>query len=155
MLRVVSICLVGICVAAASLRAQTQPQTAANLRDEIIRTDAAMFAAFNAHNLDETMKWFAPELEFYHDHDGALSYAQVADGFGKIFAQQNGMKRELIADSVEVYPIKDYGAIEVGAHRFCHVENGGNVCGVFKFVLIWRHRDAKWQVTRALSYDHK
>ena len=134
--------------------AQTQP-SASSLRDEIVRADAAMFAAFNKHDLEEAMKWFAPELEFYHDKDGALSFAQVKDGFRNLFAQNNGIKRELVPDSLEVYPIKNYGAIEVGSHRFCHVENGSDVCGVFKFLLVWRQKDAHWQVTRALSYDHK
>jgi hypothetical protein len=64
-------------------------------------------------------------------------------------------ERELLKDSLEVYPIKDYGAIETGSHRLCHVENGHDECGQFKFVLVWRQKDGRWQVARALSYDHK
>ena len=44
--------------------------------------------------------------------------------FESMFAQGNNMTRELVGNTLEVYPIKDYGAIEIGAHRFCHVENG-------------------------------
>ena len=49
------------------------------LRDEIAAADAAMFAAFNAHDADGLGAWFASDLEFYHDKDGrrvsrALSY---------------------------------------------------------------------------------
>ena len=146
-------CLFTLCVSGAG--AQTQAPGTTTLREDIARADASMFAAFNAHDLDETGRWFAPELEFYHDKDGALSYAQVMEGFRKLFAQDNGIRRELVKDSLEVYPIKDYGAIETGSHRFCHVENGRDDCGVFKFVLVWRHQDGRWQVTRALSYDHK
>jgi ketosteroid isomerase-like protein len=135
--------------------AQAPATASVGLREEIARADAAMFDAFNAHDLDETGRWFAPDLEFYHDKDGALSYAQVMEGFRKLFAQNNGIKRELLKDSLEVYPIKDYGAIETGSHRFCHVENGHDECGQFKFVLVWRQKDGRWQVARALSYDHK
>jgi hypothetical protein len=146
-------CLFTFCASGAG--AQTQALATATLRDDIARADASMFAAFNAHDLAETGRWFAPELEFYHDKDGVLSYAQVMEGFRKLFAQNNGLRRELVKDSLEVYPIKDYGAIETGSHRFCHVENGRDDCGVFKFVIVWRHQDGRWQVTRALSYDHK
>jgi hypothetical protein len=56
--------------------------------------------------------------------------------------------------TIEVYPIRDYGAIEVGVHRFCHRENGRDVCGTFKFTQVWRRTASGWQVSRALSYDH-
>jgi ketosteroid isomerase-like protein len=135
--------------------AQAPSTVSAALRDEIARADAAMFDAFNAHDLDATGRWFTQDLEFYHDKDGALSYAQVMDGFRKLFAQNNGITRELVKDSLEVYPVKDYGAIETGSHRFCHVENGHDECGQFKFVLVWHQKDGRWQVARALSYDHK
>jgi hypothetical protein len=151
--RLLPICLIVVSLGTSRMAAQAAP--APSLRDDILRADASMFAAFNSHDLDETMKWFDPGLEFYHDKDGALTYAQVREGFRSMFAQNNGMKRELMNDSVEVYPIKNYGAIETGTHRFCHVENGSDVCGVFKFVLVWRQQDGRWQVTRALSYDHK
>jgi hypothetical protein len=150
-----SMWLLLFCVSSGGILAQTEATTTAVLRDEIARADASMFDAFNAHDLDETKRWFAPELEFYHDKDGALSYAEVMEGFRKLFAQNNGLKRELVKGSLEVYPIKDFGAIEVGSHRFCHVENGRDDCGVFKFVLVWRQTDGRWQVTRALSYDHQ
>jgi Domain of unknown function (DUF4440) len=108
-------CLFTLCVSGAGAETQAPVTT---LRDDIARADASMFAAFNAHDLDETGRWFAPELEFYHDKDGALSYAQVMEGFRKLFAQDNGIRRELVKDSLEVYPIKDHGAIETGSHRF-------------------------------------
>lgn len=124
------------------------------LFDEIRRLDAEEFARFNAHDLGGTMSFFAEELEFYHDKDGLLSRAQVNEGFTRLFAQNNGMRRELVPGTLEVYPIPGYGALEKGRHRFCHVENGRDDCGVFEFVQIWRKSGERWKVTRAFSYGH-
>jgi hypothetical protein len=44
----------------------------------------------------------------------------------------------LVKGSREVYPIKDYGAIEIGAHQFRHKESGKAECGTFKFAMIWQ-----------------
>ena len=56
--------------------------------------------------------------------------------------------------SLEVFPIKNYGAMEVGVHRFCHVEQGKEECGTFRFVHVWRRTDRKWQIARVVSYGH-
>jgi hypothetical protein len=61
---------------------------------------------------------------------------------------------------LEVYPIKDYGAIEIGAHRFCHKGKGNDAspartdCGVFKFAIVWRKIGDSWKISRVLSYGH-
>jgi hypothetical protein len=61
---------------------------------------------------------------------------------------------------LEVYPIKDYGAIEIGAHRFCHKEEGNDAspartdCGTFKFATVWRKIGDSWKISRVLSYGH-
>jgi hypothetical protein len=62
--------------------------------------------------------------------------------------------RDLVPGSVEVYPIHGYGAIEVGAHRFCHEEGGRDDCGSFRFLDIWQQTNGAWKVTRVVSYDH-
>ena len=40
-----------------------------------------------------------------------------------MFANMPDIRRDMVG-SLGVYPIKDFGAIEVGTHRFCHKENG-------------------------------
>ena len=129
-----------------------QPTNA--LYGEISHADAEMFSAFNAHDLAQLQRWFARDLEFYHDTGGLLSYEQAMEGFRSNFAKNNGLRRELVG-SLEVYPIRGYGAIEIGAHRFCHVEHGNNDCGVFKFVHVWHNEGGHWQITRAVSYGHQ
>ena len=127
---------------------------AQRLFDEISHMDSVMFDAFNAHDVDRLRKLFAEDLEFYHDTGGLLSYSQVIEGFKSNFEKNNGLRRDLVKGSLEVYPIKDYGAIEIGTHRFCHIEHGKEDCGVFKFVHVWQKMDGNWKVTRVVSYGH-
>ena len=154
--------LVALCIGSLQATAQDSAATpqgvatpvAAPLYDEIARMDAAMFDAFNAHDLGAVMSLFSEKLEFYHDTGGLQSYRDVAAGFKKIFDRNDGIRRDLVKGSLEVYPIKDYGAIEVGAHRFCHVEGGRDDCGTFRFLHVWKRDGAKWKVTRVVSSGH-
>jgi hypothetical protein len=126
------------------------------LYNEIVHMDSVMFDAFNAHDLDKLKTTFSEDLEFYHDKGGLANYNQTMESFQSLFDknQTTGMRRDLIKGSLEVYPIKDYGAVEIGEHRFCHMENGKEDCGVFKFVHTWQKKDGQWKVTRVISYGH-
>jgi ketosteroid isomerase-like protein len=124
------------------------------LFDTIAQADAAIFSAFNAHDAALLMSFFTKDVEFYHDKDGLNDYAQTAEGFKKLFASAPDITRELVAGSLEVYPLKDDGAIEVGQHRFTHKENGQEETGSFKFVQIWRKTGGQWKLSRVISYGH-
>jgi hypothetical protein len=97
---------------------------------------------------------FTEDLEFYQDDEGLVRYQQTMKDFESLFAQGNRMRRKLVAGSLEVYVIKDYGAIEVGSHQFCHVENGKDECGTFRFVHLWRRDEGTWKISRVVSYAH-
>jgi len=71
-----------------------------------------LFNAFNAHDLDKLKTLFTDDLEFYHDLGGLTNYTQNMEAFKNNFAKNNGLRRELVPGSLEVYPVKDYGAIE-------------------------------------------
>jgi ketosteroid isomerase-like protein len=125
-----------------------------DLHSEIAAADRALFTAFNQRDLTKLRSYFTRDLEFYQDNEGVERYAQTMKDFGQMFGQPAPIRRELVPGSLEVYPIKDYGAIEVGRHRFCHVENGKNDCGTFSFVHIWQRTKAGWKISRAVSYGH-
>lgn len=125
------------------------------LSDTIERMDAKIFEAFNTHNAEALMSMFTEDLEFYQDNDGLKKYQQVKEDFTKMFASASDIKRNLVKDTLEVYPIKDYGAIEIGAHRFCHTEGGKEECGTFQFAMVWRKTGDSWKISRVLSYGHK
>ena len=124
------------------------------LYQEIAQLDTALFNAFNAHDLDKVASYFDERLEFFHDTGGLLTLQDSMGGMKSNFDKNNGLRRDLVAGSMEVYPIRGYGAIQTGAHRFCHVENGKNDCGTFKFLHVWQKQPGGWKITRAVSYDH-
>lgn len=128
----------------------------AELFEEIRLADSLMFAAFNAHNTSKLMSFFESDLEFYHDKGGRTDFAKTSNGFEQLFANNTntGLRRDLVAGSLEVYPIVDYGAVETCLHRFCHQENGKEDCGTFKNIMIWKKTDSGWKVSRVVSYDH-
>ena len=134
--------------------AAAHPPADPALYETIKELDQRLFAAFNAADLEATKSFFAEDLEFYHDKGGFSNYAQFVTSLDSLFHQAVRPQRTLIPESLEVYPIKDYGAIQVATHRFCVVENGRTSCANFKFVHIWRHRDGTWKVTRSISFDH-
>jgi len=133
-----------------------EPSLSNDLFSEIQHMDSVMFNAFNAHNTIELGKTFSETLEFYHDKGGLSDYKTTMENFDKLFEKNKttGLRRDLVKGTLEVYPIKDYGAIEVCQHQFCHVENGKDDCGTFKNVMVWQKKDRQWKVTRVISYDH-
>jgi len=52
--------------------------------------------------------------------------------------------------TLQLYPLKGYGAGEIGIHRFHHLENAENV-GDAKFVMLWQNADGMWKVTRVIK----
>ena len=124
------------------------------LYQEIAKQDSLLFNAFNTRDIDLFKTMFTEDLEFYHDKGGLTGYEHTID-FLKTTAQGNNqLKRELVKGSLEVYPIPGYGAMEIGMHRFCHLDNGKQSCGTFKFVHIWQKKDNQWKIARVISYDH-
>src|SRR5262249_35485094 len=71
-------------------------------------------------------------------------------------------RRELIKGSMQVYPINNYGAVQLGDHRFYVTENarladgqGKEVLsGVAKFIHVWKYENGEWRISRVFSYDH-
>ena len=125
-----------------------------SLFDEIAQLDSVFFAAFNNRDVKTIEKMFAKDLEFYHDLAGLGGYDRNIESFSQLAQQDNDLRRDLVAGSLEVYPVAGHGAIEVGAHTFCHTENGEPDCGTFKFLHIWRKDDDTWKLSRVVSYGH-
>lgn len=127
----------------------------AELYRTIAHMDSVCFDAFNARDLKTLSSVFAENVEFYNDGGKVTNYQQTMESFKKMFASNTAspLKRTLVGN-IEVYPLKDFGAIEVGVHQFTHVENGKEEVGVFKFVQIWELKDGAWKMTRVISYDH-
>lgn len=122
----------------------------------IATLDSAMFAAFNAHDAAALGRWFTADLEFYHDKGGLAGYDSTMAGFQRMFTQATtaDMHREMVPGTLEVYPMGEYGLLEICQHRFCHTENSKQECGTFKNIMVWRKVGASYKVCRVISYDH-
>jgi hypothetical protein len=128
--------------------------TSVELFNEIKQMDSIMFQAFNTQNMEKFKAMFTEDLEWFQDNGGLIPYKTVFENFGNTFKNENKLSRELVKGSLEVYPIKDYGAIQIGRHQFKHVENGKLEIGTFKFLMIWQKKDSLWRISRVVSYDH-
>lgn len=123
------------------------------LSRQIALLDAQVFDAYNRCDLKTFSRYFDPAVEFYHDQGGAtFDRKTVVENTRKYIC--NKVRRELVQETFRVYPIKDYGAIEEGEHRFCQIESG-QCEGIARFVMVWRKRGGNWQLTRILSYGHR
>ncbi|WP_413062440.1 nuclear transport factor 2 family protein (plasmid) [Sphingomonas carotinifaciens] len=138
---------------AAALLATSVPLLADPLTTEIGALDAKVFDAYNRCDLPTFSGYFDPKVAFYHDTGGAtFERDAMVDGVRKYICGK--VKRELIPATFRVYPIKDYGAIEEGEHRFCDLAT--RRCeGIARFVMVWARQDDAWRITSVLSYGHR
>ena len=132
-------------------------QASEPLFTEIAALDAKAFDAFNhcaePGRLDEHAGYFSPDVEFYHDTGGVTrTRDQMIANTGKYVCGK--FTRQLIPGSLKVYPVKDFGAISQGVHRFCQLDSG-KCEGLADFVIVWRQQQSQWQITRVLSYGHR
>ena len=129
-------------------------QTSKELFNEIAHMDSVLFDAFNKQNMDKFKPLFTDDLEWYQDNGGLISYQTVFLNFENTFKKEFKLTRQLVKGTLEVHPIKDYGAIEIGTHQFRHIENGKEEIGTFKFLMIWQKKENQWKISRVISYDH-
>ncbi len=124
------------------------------LFQEIYTMDSLLFSAFNKRDVAAMGNIFDKDLEFYHDKTGLTGYEANLLLLEQMAARDNAPTRELVKESMEVYPVPGYGAVQYASHRFCHLENGQLDCGTFKFVHIWQKKEGTWKLTRIVSFDH-
>jgi len=138
--------------------AQTVPsldsiKSQAELTQAVATLDKELFDAYNTCDVDKLSRMVADDLEFYHDKTGLATGKQTfLDSIKKYICGK--VTRELVAGSLEVYPIHGYGALEIGTHRFHHPGEKNDVLGEAKFIQLWQYKDGAWKLTRVISYDH-
>jgi ketosteroid isomerase-like protein len=150
----------------APLIAQTAgPAPTQALTEEIKAADAAFFSAFFDRCDVEALKALATDdLEMFHDKGGrvAASAQQFLDNIrGTCARQKTGedyrARRELVPGSLKVYPLNNYGAIEIGEHRFYQLLPGKpeKLVEIALFTHVWKKEADGWKLARVLSYDHR
>lgn len=123
------------------------------LYDTIVKLDSIFFDTYNhcSSSLDKYAAFYAEDLEFYHDTGGLdTSKASVVAGTKKHICGK--VTRELVKGSIEVYPIKDYGAIEMGLHIFHNnQEKQTGPPEVGRFTIFWRKTAEGWKIAKVIS----
>jgi hypothetical protein len=153
-------------LAATGLSAQTAgPVATKELFNEIAERDRMLFGAvFDTCDVQTLATLVTDDFEMFHDKGGLVSTsgAQFVESIkGMCERQKTGedyrARRELVEGSLEVYPLNNYGAVEVGVHRFYKKTEGqpDKLVEIAKFTQVWKKEPSGWKLARVLSYDHK
>jgi hypothetical protein len=138
-------------VAVFAISVQAQLPASDPLYQTVSALDTALFDAYNHCDLAKMGSMVADDLEFYHDQTGlSVGKQSLLDGVKNNICGK--VHRELVG-SLEVYPLKGYGAVEIGVHRFTHPGEPNNV-GEAKFVQLWQLKNGTWTLTRVISFNH-
>ena len=125
-----------------------------SLYQTIAALDSAMFEAYNGCQLEQLAAFFTEDLEFYHDQTGLMrSRAALVEAVRQNICGK--VHRDL--DSIRVFPLRGYGAVATGVHRFCDARrysHCGQAGGPARFVTLWQRGEAGWRIARVVSYDH-
>jgi uncharacterized protein (TIGR02246 family) len=138
--------------------AAAQPLDSIKSREELTKViaslDAAVFGAYNTCDLTKFARFFSDDVEFYHDESGlSVGKQSLADALKQNICGK--VTRELVVESLQVYPMKDFGAVEIGVHRFHHPgHEQTEPVGEAKFIHLWQYKDGAWKIVRVISYDH-
>jgi len=137
--------------------------TLQNLPNIIRHHDSLFWQAFNSCDLKNMDRYFATDLEFYHDKGGLdLGKAATMEKTRKNLCSNPNfrLRRDEVPGSTQVFPLTKndtiYGAVFSGDHVFYVSENNGpfKISGQAKFTHIWLLQNNTWKMSRVISYDH-
>jgi len=148
----------------AKINLRAGPAVNQALTDEIAKQDATFFAAFfDRCDVATVSTMITDDFEFYHDKDGESSHNAkefLADMQGHCDRLKSGSdfpaRRELVKESLEVYPLNNYGAVEIGVHKFYALRKGQPdlLTETSKFTQLWKNDGGHWKLARVISYGH-
>lgn len=126
----------------------------AELDQAILELDRQLFDAYNHCDLKKFESLIAEDVEFFHDQGGVtLGRAALTESIKNNICGK--VTRELLRSSFRAYPMKGYGAVEIGVHRFHHPgHEDTEAVGEGRFIQLWQFKDGAWRITRVISFDH-
>lgn len=141
---------------------QNFPTRSGQLYDALLKMDSLLFErGFNNCDSVTTRNLISDDFEFYHDQSGITtskeSFLESMKGLCELSYKPI---RKLVGESLEVFPLHDngnlYGAITLGDHEFCALEEGKPeyLTSTAKFTSVWILENGEWKLTRALSFHH-
>ena len=129
----------------------------------VLALDSSFWQEYNNCNIDAMRSYFTDDIEFYHDKGGVINGLENFLTVSKRNLCSNDnfrLRRELVAGSAKVFPMKDgdklYGAILSGQHVFYVLEKGKEprLDGLASFTHLLVKTETGWKMSRVLSYDH-
>jgi len=136
----------------------------ASLAVTVEAADSAFFSAvFDACDPGKVSSMLSDDFEFFHDKWGQIAKSKaefVTAIAGACERQRLGTdfkaRRRLFRPSLQVHPMKSYGALEMGAHDFFRVEADGKLTPTehARFTHLWRLEGGKLRLARVISYAH-
>jgi len=123
------------------------------LYNTIVKLDSLFFQYYNTCdvNLAKYASFYSEDIEFYHDQGGIMtSKEEIIEATKKNICGK--LTRELVKGSIEVYPIKNFGAVEFGNHQFHNNQEPAGTPGkIGRFVIIWENKGKEWKISRVIS----
>jgi len=137
----------------------TQSFSQEDINSLITKLDTEFWDAYNRCDVPNMSKFMTDDVEFYHDIHGLTStkVAMVATLRDGLCGGSQKVRREAAEGTINIYPLKSFGAVISGDHYFYLTENGNpeRLTGVAKFTHIWKEEADGWKMSRVISYDHK
>lgn len=120
------------------------------LYETIVSLDKVFFDAYNNCDLEKQANIYSDDIEFFHDKGGLMSSKQeILDGTERYICGK--VTRELIQGSIEVYPINNYGAVQIGFHKFHNNQEPNAPSTPSKFIMMWQNINGDWRITKVIS----
>jgi len=123
------------------------------LYQTIVKLDSIFFDAYNHCDtkFETYADFYAEDIEFYHDQGGlSNSKKDILESTKKFICGK--VTRTLVPGSIEVYPIKDYGAIEIVLHSFSNNTNPPDEPKkVSRFTIFWKKTGDSWKIAKVVS----
>lgn len=156
-----------VCVSALAFMADGHPVLAADvdeLRPQIAAADARLFEVFMQECDPAALRaMVTDDFEFFDDRGGLV--ATNGDAFVAQYAERCSgrdapdawrSRREALAETIAIFPIKGYGAVETGEHVFYERQGDGEEhrVGRARFAQMWKLEGESWKLARVFSYDH-
>lgn len=121
-----------------------------DLHNQIVKMDSIFFNAYNTCDMKTQAAILSDDIEFFHDNSGlSTSKKDIIDSTEKNICGK--VTRTLIKGSVEVYPINNYGAVQVAYHKFFNNREPDAKSTPSKFIIIWKKENNKWLITKVIS----
>src|SRR5262245_28725507 len=156
------LCAMLVWSAAAQRASTAEIPTGQQLVDVITELDRKLETAYSTCDLDTFLSMMAPDVENYHDEVGRVV---GREGAKKILVEgvcellKNGIqpRNELIAGSLEVYRMANFGALEFAGYTFWLRRPGEQEAKVstLRTMTLWERRDGVWMVARHVTYAHE